>query len=135
MIDLVPLATAAASGGGVTLLGQWASDWIKSRQTSSQHEMSLDAQLEQHRDNITFDLLKAAKEEITSLREEVIQLRPLSPRVAHLEEALEHIDSMLNASNDIERELAGKRAEAFLKRMRPNGVSVRNLATDADGKL
>jgi hypothetical protein len=144
MIDLVPLATAAVSGGGITLLGQWGAEWAKSRTSHVQHEKSLDAQLEEHRDNLTFDLLKAARDEMKSLREEAAQLRPLSSRVAHLEEALDHIDAMLHARNDIERAAAEKRAKAFLKRLRPGigelrnaaqtTISAQNLANDVEGK-
>jgi ElaB/YqjD/DUF883 family membrane-anchored ribosome-binding protein len=53
------------------------------------------------------------------LREEVQQLRPMVGRLAHLEEALDHVHALLNAESDEEVKAARRRARAFLRRLRP----------------
>lgn len=122
------LAIAASGGTGGTLLYQTVSSWWKSRTDRHRADRDVDAQLEEHRDQLTFDLLKASREELSALRTELVQLRPLSVRVAHLEEALDHIHALLHADGDAERGAADRRARAFLRRMRPDIGDLRNAA-------
>lgn len=144
MPDIGALATAAVSGGGITLLGQWATAWWTGRGERDRTDKTLDAQLEEHRDNLTFDLLKAAREEMAQLRTEATSLRPLMAHAAHLEEALDHLHALLHAEGDAERRAAVRRAKAFLRRMRPGigdlrnqaqaQASAKNLITDIGGE-
>ena len=124
--DVLSLATAAASGGGITLLGQWVGDWFKGRRENERHESSIDAQLEQHRDNLTFKLLEAAQASVEALQKKVDELMPILPAAAHLREALDHIHELLHASGDAEVHAAERRARAFLTRMRPEVGDLRN---------
>jgi hypothetical protein len=124
--DVFGLATAAASGGGVTLLGQWIGDWFKGRREDDRHVRSVDAQLEEHRDNLTFKLLEAAQASVEALQRKVDELMPILPAAAHLREALDHIHELLHANGDSEVHAAERRARAFLKRMRPDVGDIRN---------
>lgn len=131
MAAIVELAVAAITGGGGTLVGQAALGWLKSRADVRRTDRDADARLEEHRDHLTFDLLNAAREEMTALRGELGELRPISARVAHLEEALDHIYALLHAEGEIERRAAERRAKAFLRRMRPEIGDLRNSAQRA----
>lgn len=128
MIDMFPLATAALSGGGMALLGQWGAEWVKGRHAADQTSRTIDAQLEEHRDNLTFDLLKAAREEVAAMRHEVAAMRADGVNTLHFEEALDHLDALLNSINDAERNAAERRARAFMRRMRPEVGDLRNTA-------
>jgi hypothetical protein len=84
--------------------------------------------LEEHRDGLAFDVIDVAREEIQNLRSELAELRPMIPRIAHLEEALDHLHAMLHSDGDIERVAAERRAKGFLRRMRPEIGDLRQLA-------
>lgn len=104
------------AGGGLVGL---ATSVLNARNARHQTDRSVDAQVEEHRDSLTFDLLRAAREEMSSLRAEATSLRPLMVHAAHLEEALDHLHALLHSDSDLERAAAEKRAKAFLRRMRP----------------
>ncbi len=134
-LSMLGLVSAAASGGGVTLVGQWIAAWISGRGTAR----SADAQIEGQKDSFLLELLKTARTEIASLhtdidglRQEVNVLRPLQARVFLVEEALDHLEAVLNAENEDERRLAERRARAFLKRVRPKVGDLRNSAQVAE---
>lgn len=131
MSTVIDLAVAAVSGGGLTIASQSAIGWLKARSESRKAERDTDIRLEEHRDALTFDLLTAARTEMTALRNEVADLRPISVRVAHLEEALDHIHALLHADGEAERKAAERRAKAFLRRMRPEIGDLRNSAQAA----
>lgn len=109
------LRTAAtlATGGGLTWLGNAVLRWLRDRRTG-------EARIAQHRDGLTFDLLRAAREEMSALRAEVTDLRGLTAKAAHIEEALDHIHALLHAEGEAELRAAARRATAFLRRMRPD---------------
>lgn len=128
MTGLVEIAVAAGAGGGGTLLLQAFTGWMRTRADERRGKLEVGAKLEEHRDQLTFDLLTAAREEMTALRSEISELRPLNARVAHMEEALDHIHALLHAEGDIERHAAERRARAYLRRMRPEIGDLRNNA-------
>lgn len=131
MTGAVELVVAAATGGGGTLVFQGIAGWWRSRVEMRRDDRDADARLEAHRDKLTFDLLGAAREEMTALRGEIAELRPISARMAHLEEALDHIHALLHAEGEVERRAAERRAKAFLRRMRPEIGDLRNSAQAA----
>lgn len=108
----------AGSDGGMTLLAQSRTAWLKARGERHRTDQDADVKLEAHRDKLTFDLLDAARVEVTAAREEAACLRPMVARLAHLEEALDHIHALLHARMGEERKAAERRARAFLNRMR-----------------
>lgn len=107
---------------------QALASWAKTRGEARVGERQVEVDIEEHRDQLTFDLLKAAREEMAALRGEVSELRLISARVAHLEEALDHIHALLHAEGEIERQAAERRAKAYLRRMRPEIGDLRNAA-------
>lgn len=128
MTGMLDLTVAALTGGGGTLAFQTFAGWMKARGEQRRGDREVDAKLEEHRDQLTFDLLSAARQEMAALRSEVSELRLISARVAHLEEALDHIHAMLHAESDAEKLAAEKRARAYLRRMRPDIGDLRNSA-------
>lgn len=122
MMDLASLMSfgaAGVAGGGLTLFGQLAIGWFSSRAQSHTADRDADVRLDSQRDKLTFDLLAAARQDSAALRNELADLRVISARAVHLEEALDHLEAILVAEGEHERLGAERRARAFLKRMRP----------------
>jgi hypothetical protein len=119
----------AGSGGGLTLLAQSGTAWLKARGERHRTNRDADVKLEEHRDKLTFDLLDAARVEVAAARDEAASLRPMVARLAHFEEALDHIHALLHAQMGEERKAAERRARAFLSRMR-SIADARGTVTD-----
>ena len=116
----VELLALIPAGALMAFFG-WLGKAYLSRQVlageSKKAELDTDAALEKHRDGLTFQLLEAARFELSEMRKELTQLRPLEAHLFHLQQALEHIDALLTADPD-ERPSAERNARAFLRRMR-----------------
>lgn len=123
-MNILETVLTFATGGGATILGTGLFQWLRDRSTS-------EAKIEEHRDGLTFDLLRAAREEMSELRKEVTDLRGLTVKVAHIEEALDHIYALLHADGEIEMAAAARRASAFLRRMRPDVVETKGERRNA----
>jgi hypothetical protein len=95
MIDTLTTTATLATGSGLTWLGNAAVRWLRDRCTGEER-------IAQHRDGLTFDLLRAAREEMSALRAEVTDLRGLTAKAAHIEEALDHIHALLHAEGEAE---------------------------------
>lgn len=111
-------AYAAVGGGAITWMGQSAVAFIRARGERHKAAVTADAMVEQHRDGLTFDLLKAAREEVAAARREAADMRTLQMRLLHFDEALGHIAELIEArrlGDDGGR--AERHAQAFLLRM------------------
>jgi len=128
MAQPLEIIIAAIGGGGGTFALQTLTGWWKARSDNRRSDRDADVKLEQHRDQLTFDLLTAARVEMSELRTELATLRPLSGRIALLEEALDHLHALLHAGGEAERQAAERRARAFLRRMRPEPDERRQAA-------
>lgn len=126
MASLMEAAALVLGGGGSTVFVQAVGGWWSGRREDRRNERDTDLKIEEHRDSLTFDLLTAAREEMSALRSEAASLRPLALHVAHLEEALDHLHALLHAEGELEQIAASRRAKAFLKRMRPEAGEKRN---------
>jgi hypothetical protein len=126
MASLMEAAALVLGGGGSTVFVQAVGGWWSGRREDRRNERDTDLKIEEHRDSLTFDLLTAAREEMSALRSEAASLRPLALHVAHLEEALDHLHALLHAEGELEQIAASRRAKAFLKRMRPEPGEKRN---------
>jgi hypothetical protein len=115
-LDVIAACATFLSGSGALWLGNAVVRWLRDRRAG-------EARIAQHRDGLTFDLLRAAREEMSALRAEVTDLRGLTAKAAHIEEALDHIHALLHAEGEAELRAAARRATAFLKRMRPDPVA------------
>lgn len=120
------------SGGGGLLAAQWGAAFFKGRSEDRRTDRAADLKVEEHRDNLTLEMLAQAQDYLKELHEEVKALRPLQTRIAHLEEALDHVHALLHAETLEEHKAAERRARAFLKRMRPEIGDLRNAIQTAD---
>lgn len=81
--------------------------------------------LEVHRDELTLQIIRTGREEITAarievddLRDEVKKLRAMETHFYHFQQSLDHLEALLTASTPDERTAAERNARAFLNRMR-----------------
>ena len=133
-VDLATLIPSLVAGGGMTWLGQVVLARVNGRAAQDNARIAADADLEKHRDGLTFELLGAARTELTAMRTEVEKLRPLEGHVFHLEEALNHLDALLNATPEDRRNIE-RNARAFVNRMRRAQEARGNLANEAQRLL
>lgn len=114
LLSLIPVGTLGAAAG-------WFFNAYLERKklASADHKADLDADvaLEKHRDNLTFELLSAARTELSAMRQEVEKLRPMESHFYHLQQALEHLDALLNM-DEHSRVSVERNARAFLNRIR-----------------
>lgn len=118
MADAATTIGLLISGGAATWLGNMALEWLRQRGQSGERAAQNALDLEKHRDNLTFQLLEAARTEISALRVELTRLRPMEGHLIHFEEALLHIEALLTAAEGEARAIAEANARAFLTRMR-----------------
>jgi hypothetical protein len=78
-----------------------------------------------HRDELTLQIIRAGREEISTarievedLREEVRKLRAMETHFYHFQQSLDHLEALLIARTPEEREAAERNARAFVNRMR-----------------
>ena len=131
--DWAQMLLTAGGGGLVVYVAPIAMEWVKAGPQRRQVELDSAAQVEKQRDDLTFELLKQAHEEVQAARQEVAELRPLQARLAHFEEALDHLHALLSSETDAEKQAAERRARAFLRRMRGDeakGELRNNLQTE-----
>lgn len=103
-VSLSPYVATFLGGGGVTLV---AVQWLKGR-----------VELEKHWTGTTLELVDALHKELRGAKDELAALRPMAIRLAHFEEALDHIHDLLASETTQEKASAERRARAFLNRMR-----------------
>lgn len=120
MADALTIVGLLISGGAITWVGNFSIEWLKQRGSTGAKAVDHQLDLEKHRDNLTFQLLEAARTEISALRVELTRLRPMEGHLVHFEEALLHIEALLTASEGEAREIAERNARTFLSRMRPS---------------
>lgn len=114
LIDLAPLALTAFGGSAATIVVQF----LRGKSEQRAAETTVSAQLEQHWATTTLELVDALREELSEARREIAALRPMESRLAHLEEALDHIHALLSSRTAAEKRAAERRARLFLGRMR-----------------
>lgn len=120
-MDAFQVAAAMMGGGALTAGGHVAVQWLRSRGERHGTDTSATVKLQEHWTDTTLALVNELKEELREARGELHQLRSMTARLAHLEEALDHIHALLAAlrSDDAaEIKAAERRAQAFLRRMR-----------------
>jgi hypothetical protein len=81
--------------------------------------------LEIHRDELTFELLQGARAEMSTAREEVIELRDENRKLRsmeshfyHFQQAIDHLEAILFPENPESFKIAERNARAFLQRMK-----------------
>ncbi len=114
----IPVALLAA---GATQLGNVLAGWLKQRAAIRKVDGDVGIRIEEHRDNLTFQLLKAAKDEVAAARAEVAMFRPLARHLAHFEEAIILIERLVASVEEKELVAARDAALKFLGRMQGSG--------------
>lgn len=120
-MDILGTSAIAAA----TLVGGWiGAVWVY-RDKIRKEKVEQGDRLEIHRDDLTFELLKTAREEVAgariemnALRDEVQTLRALEQHFFHFQQALDHLDAVLYAPTPEERKAAERAAKAFVTRMK-----------------
>lgn len=121
MIDFLGVAPFAV----LTAIAGWFGSAWNSRERKAKDKIEHDDRLEIHRDGLFFQLLQAARDDVTvastemkSLREEVKTLRAMEQHFFHFLQALDHIEAIVFAETPALRATAERAAKAFVKRMR-----------------
>jgi hypothetical protein len=137
-IEFLGVAPWVAVSAGVSWVAQ---AWIyrvkrADDKVTAQHET--DDRLIMHRDELTLQIIRTGREELTSarievddLRDEVRKLRVMEGHFFHFHQSLDHLEALLTASTPEERKLAERNAQAFLARMRRLNAARGTLANEA----
>ena len=109
----------------VTAVVAWFGNSLKHRLELKKVEFSHEESIDKHKDDLTFQLItsahndvKAARSEVEGLREEIKSLRSLEQHFYHFQQAIEHLEAITYAPGMAERKVAERNAKAFLVRMR-----------------
>lgn len=121
MMDLTTITPTVILTAIVTLAGNWLVGWARNRVDLHKINSDVEIRIEEHRDNLTFQLLKAAKDEVAAARAEVALFRPLARHLADFEEAIDHIERLVAATDDREVKAARDGAMKFLGRLKGMG--------------
>lgn len=119
MAELGKLGGALVASGALGWVGNAAVEWWKNRGVATEARTAAEVDLEQHRDGLTFQLLAASRSEIAALTAQVDRLRPMEASLYDLQQAMEHIEALLNTPA-ADRASVERNARAFLNRMRRN---------------
>jgi hypothetical protein len=114
IVHLIPVGIVTGLAGW---FGKAYMETLRLKAAERKAQIEQGANLEKHRDDLTFQLLDAARQELTLMRTEIEKLRPMESHLYHLQQALEHIDALLHSDPDA-RAVAERNAQAFLSRMR-----------------
>jgi small-conductance mechanosensitive channel len=115
--EILTVVLPLIGGAIVWLFQSWQQgkkDKLDADTQRSANELSAEAQ----QNALTFELLQAARTEVAQMREEIAMLRPLQRYVIHLEQALTHIQNIIEAPNQKMKELAEDSARLFLARIK-----------------
>lgn len=111
---VVITACATAAGQYLLFQRQWRKDGLDA-----------EAVVEKTRNDLTIQLLSsarseavAARAEIEGLHEQVTSLRALEQHFFHFQQALDHLDAIVNATDEETRKAAERAGRAFVNRMR-----------------
>lgn len=133
--DIVNGGAAVTALGVLTLLGRAAWMMLSRRDTREAAAQDRKDKLADHASGLALELLKMTKAEASSLRKEVAELRSerdayasLDRRVQHFEEALFHIEQLLDGHNG--RDAAEHNARLFMAKM----VALRQVKGNAANK-
>lgn len=123
-LNLDTLLSLMGVGGVGIWVGKVLPQYLAGRSATKQTEIKVKGEVDQHHDSLTLELLRHAREDLRIAREDIIALKEnvnrlqgLEAHMFHLEQAFEHIDALINATDE-NRSTLERNARAFLKRMR-----------------
>lgn len=129
MVDLATIVPAGIAVFGSGWAGQALLAWLKGRGGATGARLAAEADLEKHRDRLTFEVVALARNEIAALKQEIEKLRPMEAHLYHLEQALEHLDALIGATGD-DRPQIERAARAFVNRMRRAAAARGTIANE-----
>jgi uncharacterized protein YydD (DUF2326 family) len=122
----------------ITAIVSWYLSLAAHRATVKKEVVQHADRLEIHRDELTFQLLQSAKQEMSAarvevedLRDEVRKLRAMENHFFHFQQSLDHLEALLFADTQEARVVAERAARAFLNRMRRLATAKGTLANEA----
>ena len=122
----------------VTTVVTWAATAWHHRTKIKRENQDRGDRLEIHRDELTFELLQsarnemaAARVEVDDLRDEVRKLRAMERHFYHFQQSLDHLEALLFSNTTEARSTAERNARAFLTRMRRLNEAKGTLANEA----
>jgi len=137
-IDFLGVAPFAALSAAAAWLGQL---WLYRERRADKREETHE-RLEIHRDELAFELLKNARQEMASarvevedLRDEVRKLRAMEQHFYHFQQALDHLEALLFPKDSAERDAAERAARAFLNRMKRLNDAKGTIANEVQRNL
>jgi hypothetical protein len=121
-----------------TAVVAWFASMFANRAKAKRDALNHADRLEVHRDELTFQLITSAKQEMSAarvevddLRTEVKKLRAMENHFYHFQQSLEHLEALLSADTPEARAQAERNARAFLTRMRRLNEARGTLANEA----
>lgn len=116
----------------------WFGAMYANREKIKKQKVQNADRLEIHRDELTFQLLQNARQEMASarievedLRDEVRKLRSMENHFFHFQQSLDHLEALLFPESEEVRIAAERNARAFLARMRRLNEAKGTLANEA----
>lgn len=121
-----------------TAIVSWFASMWANRKRAIEKDVRRSENLEVHRDELTFQLLQnarqemsAARVEVEDLRDEVRKLRSMEHHFFHFQQSLDHLEALLFPETDEVRAAAERNARAFLARMRRLNEAKGTIANEA----
>lgn len=91
--------------------------WIVRLGQRRDTDRAVDAKLEEQLHELTFGLLRAAKEERAAMQADLERWKSIAAHLEDFDLALSYIEALLSADSDVARELVARSARAFLSRI------------------
>jgi len=132
MLEVLSHLGTALVGGGIATIVVGA---LNARNARHQTDRSVDAQLEEHRDGLALDLLKAAREERAAMQVELDRWKSLAAHLDDFDLALAHIEALLSAESGRQRAAIVRSAQIFLDRINHQRAVVGNFRQEAQVSL
>ncbi len=132
--DIIGVAPWVVVSSGMAWIGQ---AWLyRDKRIAAKEEQH--SKLEIHRDELTFELLTSARQEMSAarvevedLRDEVRKLRAMEQHFYHFQQAMDHLEALLFPEDAAAREIAERNARAFINRMRRLNEAKGTVANEA----
>lgn len=103
----------------------WFSSMYANRDKKRDDATDHSTKLVVHRDELTLQIIRTGREEISAarlevddLRDEVRKLRAMETHFYHFQQSLDHLEALLTANTPAEHADAERNARAFVNRMR-----------------
>lgn len=122
----------------ITAVVAWVASWYTQKEKAKRDKDATSDRLEVHRDDLTLQIIRTGREELSfarieveDLRDEVRKLRSMETHFYHFQQSLDHLEALLSAETVDARNHAERNARAFLTRMKRLNVAKGTIANEA----